>query len=105
MDEDLVHVEHCCSIHGCKYGDRDCPVKLGNKKQAYPCEWCALAEEEVSEVLPEWSEEVGAELMEVYRKNLYEDCEGSGGAHWRRDPEKGMRAVYEHLRNKALRKI
>lgn len=21
-----VHITHCCSVHGCKYGDRDCPV-------------------------------------------------------------------------------
>lgn len=24
-----VHISHCCILHGCKYGDRDCPVKLG----------------------------------------------------------------------------
>lgn len=35
-----VHTEHCCSIHGRKYGDLDCPVKSGNKPQSYPCEYC-----------------------------------------------------------------
>jgi len=24
-----VHDRHCCSIHGCKYGDDDCTVVLG----------------------------------------------------------------------------
>ncbi len=35
-----VHISHCCSIHGCKYGDIDCPVKLNLTKQDYPCEFC-----------------------------------------------------------------
>lgn len=35
-----VHTEHCCVFHGCKYGDEDCPVYLGLKKQSYPCEFC-----------------------------------------------------------------
>ena len=35
-----THVGHCCLIHGCKYGDDDCPV--ANKKilQEYLCEEC-----------------------------------------------------------------
>jgi hypothetical protein len=24
-----VHDTHCCAIHGCKYGDDDCPVVSG----------------------------------------------------------------------------
>lgn len=35
-----VHVNHCCIIHGCKYGDEDCPVERGKVKQAYLCEDC-----------------------------------------------------------------
>lgn len=35
-----VHTEHCCSIHGCKYDDDDCPVETGKKKQSFPCEMC-----------------------------------------------------------------
>ena len=35
-----VHTEHCCKVHGCKYGDADCTVVTGKKKQAYPCESC-----------------------------------------------------------------
>jgi len=36
-----VHRTHCCSIHGCKYGNNsNCPVYLGIIKQDYPCEEC-----------------------------------------------------------------
>jgi hypothetical protein len=35
-----VHTEHCCSIHGCKYGDSTCTVLLGIKEQTHPCEYC-----------------------------------------------------------------
>ena len=24
-----IHEEHCCILHGCKYGDDDCPVVSG----------------------------------------------------------------------------
>lgn len=38
---DCVHTEHCCRIHGCKYGQEDsCPVWLGYKAQNYVCEYC-----------------------------------------------------------------
>lgn len=36
-----VHVGHCCAEHGCKYGQRKCPVARREAKQAYPCEECA----------------------------------------------------------------
>jgi len=35
-----VHETHCCLEHGCKYGDRNCPVATGQIKQAYMCEVC-----------------------------------------------------------------
>ena len=35
-----VHEHHCCSKHGCKYGDEDCPVAIGLTTQVYPCEYC-----------------------------------------------------------------
>lgn len=35
-----VHETHCCEIHGCKYGDEDCPVVLGIVKKKYDCESC-----------------------------------------------------------------
>ncbi|MNR22365.1 hypothetical protein D3C85_1393130 [compost metagenome] len=35
-----VHTRHCCSTHGCKYMDEDCPVVLGIKEQECLCEDC-----------------------------------------------------------------
>lgn len=34
-----VHDRHCCPVHGCKYGDEDCPVVLG-LEEGLPCEFC-----------------------------------------------------------------
>lgn len=39
-DDSGVHVGHCCSKHGCKYGDDDCAVVVGTHEQAYACESC-----------------------------------------------------------------
>lgn len=36
-----AHTEHCCSKHGCKYGQEDCTVATGQKEQSHPCEYCA----------------------------------------------------------------
>jgi hypothetical protein len=35
-----VHAAHCCKWHGCKYGDKDCPVVTGEVEQHYLCEDC-----------------------------------------------------------------
>lgn len=35
-----VHATHCCAVHGCKYGDRGCPVVSGEIRQEYACEDC-----------------------------------------------------------------
>ena len=35
-----VHISHCCKWHGCKYGDKDCPVVNGEVEQEYLCEDC-----------------------------------------------------------------
>jgi hypothetical protein len=37
-----VHRTHCCIKHGCKYGDKDCPVVEGKIKQDYICEECDI---------------------------------------------------------------
>lgn len=34
-----VHDSHCCKVHGCKYGDDDCPVYTGSE-QGVMCEMC-----------------------------------------------------------------
>jgi len=35
-----AHEGHCCVLHGCKYGDEDCPVVTKETKQKYLCECC-----------------------------------------------------------------
>jgi len=40
VDKLGVHRTHCCILHGCKYGDENCPVILGNVEQGYLCEEC-----------------------------------------------------------------
>jgi hypothetical protein len=45
VDKIGVHVTHCCIVHGCKYGDEDCPVVNATHKQEYLCETCDFFEE------------------------------------------------------------
>jgi hypothetical protein len=33
-------------MHGCKYGDVDCPVRTGYAVQRYPCECCESDDED-----------------------------------------------------------
>ncbi len=40
VDKVGVHRTHCCVVHGCKYGDKDCPVAMGELLQDYICEAC-----------------------------------------------------------------
>ncbi len=45
MDRDFksVHDAHCCPNHGCKYGDKDCPVMLGVEQGFQEgCEDCEI---------------------------------------------------------------
>lgn len=35
-----LHISHCCSQHGCKYDDEQCPVFFGRVKQEGPCVEC-----------------------------------------------------------------
>ena len=46
-----VHTEHCCAEHGCKYGNDNCTVASGEKKQSYPCETCDWEEEQFQKVV------------------------------------------------------
>lgn len=71
-----VHTEHCCSEHGCKYGDKDCTVVTGKAPQSYPCEWCGLKSSEHWTPLDEYgsskllgSIEAAAEWIEKQCKN------------------------------------
>ena len=35
-----THRTHCCFIHGCKYGNDECPVAKGGIEQEFICEDC-----------------------------------------------------------------
>ena len=35
-----VHERHCCPIHGCKYGDNECPVSTYKISAESMCEDC-----------------------------------------------------------------
>lgn len=35
-----VHASHCCAVHGCKYGDKDCPVVAGTVNAKADGEYC-----------------------------------------------------------------
>ncbi len=55
-----VHSAHCCKWHGCKYGDEDCPVVLGEVEQLYICETCQWELED-----EEWHRNVVKRLDEI----------------------------------------
>lgn len=75
MSEKDVHTEHCCDIHGCKYGydafgEKDCTVSTGLKKQSHICEYCSMDHEQyVSDYagnradMPVWYEKINGELV------------------------------------------
>lgn len=62
-----VHETHCCSSHGCKYGDNDCCVELGIAKQRYPCEFCNDEEQE-------FSLEDMKKAIEMVQNNIEDNC-------------------------------
>lgn len=45
-----VHKGHCCVLHGCKYGNEDCPVTMGLVEQRYPCEDCSWTETAMKDI-------------------------------------------------------
>jgi len=63
---------HCCIVHGCKYGHRDCPVVLGEVKQEYICEQCDVSEGWTSllEVEAKVREQQGGMLPYISHENF-----------------------------------
>ena len=57
-----VHTEHCCILHGCKYGDEYCPVESGNKRQSFLCESCNYMWENTPEENKELEEQIYAKF-------------------------------------------
>jgi hypothetical protein len=67
--EKCVHTEHCCNIHGCKYGDPKCPVSTSVKKQSFACEYCV----EESEEMESMKEVVLANIRDFPLPNVSDD--------------------------------
>jgi hypothetical protein len=63
-----AHDTHCCLEHGCKYGDEDCPVATGVRKQQGLCEQCGLETEGYYGAAERTREE-----QEAYLNFLWED--------------------------------
>ena len=53
-----THITHCCRIHGCKYGNTNCPVETKTHMQKYVCEQCSDALEEMDEMILYYAEVV-----------------------------------------------
>ena len=71
-EKKCVHTEHCCKVHGCKYGDALCPVTLKSKKQSFPCEDCCLPQEP-EQFVPkagEWCEHINDGSRKMYGELL-----------------------------------
>lgn len=41
MPDKSVHFNHCCMLHGCKYGNEDCPVQDGPPFDQIACQDCS----------------------------------------------------------------
>lgn len=41
-DHPCCYGGHCCVLHGCKYGDDDCPIVLETRVQEGGCETCSM---------------------------------------------------------------
>jgi hypothetical protein len=66
-----VHVQHCCNIHGCKYGKENCPVETNYRAQAHPCEQC-------TDTIQAYQEDFGHTQPKAYKKILAVDPAGCG---------------------------
>jgi hypothetical protein len=36
-----LHIENCCAVHGCKYGEEDCPIAAHEEVQKNICSTCS----------------------------------------------------------------
>jgi hypothetical protein len=74
VDNVGVHARHCCILHGCNYGDSDCPVITEEVVQEYLCEFCD--DDEVESV--EEAKAIHLESDAFYRENAFNERPSSG---------------------------
>lgn len=68
VDNVGVHITHCCILHGCKYGDKNCPVELGEEKQDGLCLDCDFMWEKT----PEEKNKIWEEINRQFVKKAYD---------------------------------
>ena len=61
----MSHETHCCKRHGCKYGDKNCPVVLGNVKQEYGCEYGSDFDQNCFELPPDPEKILEQEVLNI----------------------------------------
>lgn len=69
-----THIDHCCPLHGCKYGDTSCPVAAGRVEPDHPCEQCCYDREHdrLRWLLHHWrhfDEEMGATVGDYFTES------------------------------------
>ena len=84
-----MHEGHCCVLHGCKYGDEDCPVISGETQQRCQCESCDY---DGIKSLDELKEKVR------HIESGCDCCEGDEALYWKDNEHNAFVAVsYTHL--------
>ena len=91
------HDTHCCIEHGCKYGDDNCPIYLGIRKQLYSCEDCGLETEGYY-----GSPKLTEHEQEVYLNALWENKQNP---HVHSPLEESLAKFTEHVSRKNLLSI
>jgi hypothetical protein len=93
-----VHKQHCCVVHGCKYGDEFCPVVEGKIKQNHPCMDCeedGMTTMEILKKLEEnpdqWQTIMGIEVIDCCST-----CEHGNGAYDEYEDCKFITAAKKH---------
>jgi hypothetical protein len=79
-----VHQTHCCDLHGCKYGDEDCPVAGKEIKQLYDCETCSE--------MPWHRHEIA---FEAYVRTFLGTDRSGWTVHMYSDAVDGLKALYD----------
>lgn len=72
-----VHIAHCCAVvHGCKYGDEDCPVATGRMAPSDKCHDCEEDKKELTlrlSAMPADELDALLRIVGVLRNNLMEE--------------------------------
>jgi hypothetical protein len=83
VDRTGVHATHCCTRHGCKYGNAACPVKAGTVAQVYACEHC-FGHEPPKPITPETTTDellhLARELTTLAKRSFWDEVDNMDDA-------------------------